>query len=101
MLRRMKFVALALSLTAATTLAHAQTPSGGSGPAPPGARRLAASSDRREPTYIPPRTGWGDPDIQGNFTNKYEQSTPFERPQDFEGRRIEDIRPKELAKAVE
>ena len=25
---------------------------------------------------------WGDPDLQGNYTNKYEQSTPFERPYD-------------------
>ncbi len=25
------------------------------------------------------------------FTNKYEQSTPFERPQEFEGRKIEDV----------
>ena len=29
--------------------------------------------------------------LQGNYTNKYEQGTPFERPQEFEGKRIEDI----------
>jgi len=43
------------------------------------------------------RTAWGDPDLQGNFTNKSEQSTPFERPAEFEGRRIEDFEAAELA----
>ena len=27
-----------------------------------------------------PRTPWGDPDLQGTYTNKYETSTPLERP---------------------
>src|SRR5687768_11777193 len=44
-----------------------------------------------------PRTPWGDPDLQGTYTNKYEQGTPFERPQEFDGRRIEDIPAAELA----
>jgi hypothetical protein len=26
-----------------------------------------------------PRTPWGDPDLQGNFTNVYENGTPLER----------------------
>jgi hypothetical protein len=47
--------------------------------------------------YVPPRTPWGDPDLQGNFTNKYEQSTPFERPPEFDGRRVEDVKGAELA----
>ena len=34
----------------------------------------------QERTFAPPRTPWGDPDIQGDYTNKYEQGTPFERP---------------------
>jgi hypothetical protein len=48
-------------------------------------------------SYTPPRTPWGDPDLQGSYTNKYEQGTPFERPAEFEGRRVEDIQGKELA----
>src|SRR5215216_999616 len=44
-----------------------------------------------------PRTPWGDPDLQGTYTNKYEQGTPFERPAEFEGRRSEDIPAAELA----
>jgi len=51
-------------------------------------------------SWTAPRTPWGDPDLQGNFTNKYETSTPFERPKEFEGRRMEDITAPELAAAV-
>lgn len=32
----------------------------------------------------PPRTAWGDPDLQGTFTNK--TITPFERPKELAGR---------------
>jgi hypothetical protein len=51
--------------------------------------------------WVVPRTPWGDPDLQGNFTNKYEQSTPFERPPEFEGRRVEDVSGAELATVLE
>ena len=47
--------------------------------------------------YTPPRTTWGDPDLQGTYTNKYEQSTPLERPAQFAGRRVEDVTGAELA----
>jgi hypothetical protein len=50
--------------------------------------------------WTPPRTPWGDPDLQGNFTNKSEQATPFERPKEFEGRRIEDVQAPELAEIL-
>jgi hypothetical protein len=43
------------------------------------------------------RTSWGDPDLQGYYTNKYEYGTPFERPAVFEGRRLEDVTAQELA----
>ena len=48
-------------------------------------------------SYVPPRTPWGDPDLQGTLTNKYEQNTPLERPPEFEGRRAEDLTAAELA----
>src|SRR5437773_6763044 len=47
--------------------------------------------------YRAPRTPWGDPDLQGNYTNKYEYSAPLERPDAFAGRRIEDVTAAELA----
>src|SRR5205814_684649 len=46
--------------------------------------------------YRAPRTPWGDPDLQGNYTNKYEQSTPLERPDEFAGRRRDDVTGAEL-----
>jgi hypothetical protein len=51
-------------------------------------------------TWTPPRTPWGDPDLQGDYSNKYEQGTPFERPAEFEGRTIDDITGDELARLV-
>ena len=48
-------------------------------------------------TWTPPRTPWGDPDISGNLSNKYEIGTPLERPAEYEGRRIEDFSSAELA----
>jgi hypothetical protein len=58
----------------------------------------AASSNGS--SWTASRTAWGDPDLQGTYTNKYETSTPFERPKEFEGRRMEDITADELAAAV-
>ena len=45
-----------------------------------------------------PRTPWGDPDIQGTYTNTYEQGTPLERPDEFKGRKMSDIPADELKK---
>jgi hypothetical protein len=57
---------------------------------------LAAAVAASAP-YSPPRTPWGDPDLQGNYTNKYEANTPLERPAGFAGRRLEDVTEAELA----
>jgi hypothetical protein len=81
MLRRLTVLLLGLSVSAAAI--HAQTST------PPSGRR-----------YVSPRTAWGDPDLQGIYTNKYELNTPFERPKEFEGRRIDDVAVAELADIV-
>lgn len=47
--------------------------------------------------WTPPRTPWGDPDLQGSFTNLQEDGTPLERPDRFAGRSLDDIRGEELA----
>ena len=52
-------------------------------------------------TWTPPRTTWGDPDIQGTFTNKDEFNTPLERPAEFAGRTLQDFSPAELARLNE
>src|SRR5262245_5279148 len=67
--------------------------------APDQARRAqpAAGAQKTEGRkYVVPRTPWGDPDIQGNFTNLYEVGTPFERPEEYAGKKLEDVDPAEL-----
>ena len=44
-----------------------------------------------------PRTPWGDPDLQGYYTNKYEYGTPLERPAAFTGKRVDQVSAEELA----
>ncbi|HET8698875.1 MAG TPA: hypothetical protein VFO94_15415, partial [Gammaproteobacteria bacterium] len=43
-----------------------------------------------------PRTSWGDPSIEGTYTNKDEYGTPFERPEALAGKRREDFGPNEM-----
>jgi len=46
-----------------------------------------------------PRTPWGDPDLQGNWTSQSELGVPFERPKEFGTR--QELTEEEYAKAVE
>jgi len=57
---------------------------------------LTAGQTGKSAAYKAPRTAWGDPDFQGNYTNLYEAGTPLERPQQFDGRKLSDITPAEL-----
>jgi hypothetical protein len=59
-------------------------------PGPAGTAAAAAGTAR------PPRTSWGDPAIEGTYTNKDEYGTPFERPDDLAGKRREDFGPNEM-----
>jgi hypothetical protein len=56
-----------------------------------------ASVQAQTSPTVPTRTPWGDPDLQGYYTNKYEYGTPFERPAAFAGRRVDEISRHELA----
>lgn len=47
--------------------------------------------------WTAPRTPWGDPDISGDFTNKFEIGTPMERPPQYQGRWLDDFTPGEIA----
>jgi hypothetical protein len=51
----------------------------------------SAAKGAREAKWAPSRTPWGDPDLQGAFTNSDEYGTPLERPEQFAGRRLEDL----------
>jgi hypothetical protein len=46
--------------------------------------------------WKPARTAWGDPDLTGVYSNSDEAGIPFEKPSQFEGRRLEDITDAEL-----
>jgi hypothetical protein len=46
--------------------------------------------------WTPPRTPWGDPDLQGVYTNNDESGIPLERPSQFEGKKLEDVSESEL-----
>jgi hypothetical protein len=65
------------------------------------ARNGKSPRPRQAGPYVRSRTPWGDPNLQGNYTNKYEQSTPLERPQEYVGRRVEDVKGAELADILE
>jgi hypothetical protein len=80
-MRIRRVVAVAALLCASAGLAAAQTP-------PPAKKAVKA--------YVPPKTVWGDPNIAGVYTNNDESLIPFERPAQFEGRRLEDISEAEL-----
>ena len=38
--------------------------------------------------YVAPKTPWGDPDIQGGYSNKDENGVPFERPGNLAGKQL-------------
>jgi hypothetical protein len=78
-----------LTAGAATSSAQTQAP-----PAKAASARAAANG------WTPARTPWGDPDLQGNYTNKDENGIPLERPNQFAGKTIDEIRQSELAEIV-
>jgi hypothetical protein len=49
-------------------------------PSPP------ASAQKSSAKWTPPRTAWGDPDLQGTYTSDNSIGVPFERPPQFAGR---------------
>jgi hypothetical protein len=57
-----------------------------------------ASSQRSAAKWTAPRTPWGDPDLQGIYTNRDENNTPFERPLELAGKRLADFGEQEMAK---
>src|SRR3954453_9297249 len=48
-------------------------------------------------SYVPPKTPWGDPDIQGGFSNVNENGIPFEKPGNLANRQVGEIDDSELA----
>jgi len=58
---------------------------------------LFGASLSAQSKFAAPRTPWGDPDLQGSYSNKDENGTPFERPADLAGKNMSDFGDKEMA----
>src|SRR6266852_1623543 len=91
MLKRLALLSMVALFLTAGLAAQTQTPTAS------GAKTPAKVATK---PYTPPKTPWGDPDIQGNYTNKYEQGTPFEKPAEFAGKTLADIQAPELADII-
>ena len=59
--------------------------------------RPSSASPAPTRRWSPARTPWGDPDLQGVYTNTDEFNVPLERPDRFKGRKVTDITAEELA----
>src|SRR5439155_7147230 len=79
-----------LSALVAVLVVLALTSTPLAGQAPAGGKKAAASKN-----WTPQRTPWGDPDVQGTFTNKDVNGVPFERPVELGTR--QELTPEELA----
>lgn len=90
---RIRWITVLRTLVAVVAMAASAAPLTGQAPAPPASGTPSA-------TWTPPLTPWGDPDLQGIYTNKYEQGTPMERPAEFEGRRVQDVAGEELTEVI-
>src|ERR1700685_2663382 len=77
---------LTASLLSAPVLVRAQAP----------AKPEAKSAGQAAGKYNPPKTAWGDPDLQGIWTGDDLHDVPFERPKEL-GTRAK-LTPEELAK---
>src|SRR3982751_3189852 len=50
--------------------------------------------------FTPAKTAWGDPDLQGTYTDKDENGIPMEKPSQFQGKSLADVDDSELADIV-
>jgi hypothetical protein len=73
-----------------------------------GALGVVVSSQGQPPSragvssgYTALRTPWGDPDLQGSYTNSNESLIPMERPQELAGKTLDQITPGELARLID
>jgi hypothetical protein len=71
------------SIVAAATVAFAIAPLTGQIATKPAAKAVK--------TFSTPKTPWGDPDLRGVYTDNDESGIPFERPAEFDGKRLEDV----------
>jgi len=90
---RVLWTCIAAAIIVTGLAVHAQAPqrSGSS---------AAAAAVKTAPPYVPSKTPWGDPDLQGTYTNKDENGIPMERPGQFAGKSADDVDDSEFAEIV-
>ena len=81
----MKSLAIAMAVLATATLA---------------AQSTSTNSGQALGKYVPAKTAWGDPDLQGTYTDKDENGIPMEKPSQFEGKSLAEVDDSELADIV-
>src|SRR5688572_19492665 len=87
-LRCFAAVALAATVIASPSAGRIAAQSARGAPAnagvPAAQARQSGSAGVPTKTWTPPRTPWGEPDLQGTYSNR--TITPFERPADAAGK---------------
>ena len=96
---------LGLTATMAAVVFGSAALSAQTSQAPGSGSQAPARSEARGPKpearrWSPVRTPWGDPDLQGAYTNKDENGIPMERPGQFQGKTIDQVQQSELADIV-
>ena len=86
-----------IRLLVASTLATALAATGLAAGLQAARKPAVTAAPTKAAGYVPAKTPWGDPQIEGVYSNDDETGIPFERPAQFDGRRIEDITPEELS----
>ena len=92
---------LASSATAAIVALLASLPVSGQSTSSAPLLVITAYNGGPPANYVAPRTPWGDPDLQGAYTNSDESLIPMERPDTLSGKALSDVTPEELAKLNE
>ena len=62
--------------------------------------RTAQARPATAKPYVPPRTPWGDPDIQGGWTNVNENGIPMEKPNNLDANSLDEVEDSELADLI-
>ena len=84
-------------VTAAVMAAMAATPEAQQTSGRPAA---TAGSARASKPYVAPKTPWGDPDIQGGWTNVSENGIPMEKPNNLAAKQLDEVDDSELADLI-
>jgi hypothetical protein len=83
---------------AAVVVAMAASPEAGQSNARPAS--AGAAAPRASKPYVAPKTPWGDPDIQGGWTNVSENGIPMEKPNNLAAKQLEEVDDSELADLI-